>query len=199
MMLNYYINFILFAFVASITPGPTNLICFMLGSNRGANSARSFIIGSSLSAALILGLSGLGLATLMMSFPMLKIMMTAVGLLWISYLSYQLFVDTNQQSLPLEHKIVGFKEGAILQLINPKTWVMALSVNGIFSLPQTDNREQMLYLSVIFFMVAMPCLLSWTWLGQSAALFNKWQRLMNRCLAVLLFLSVWLSVFMISI
>jgi len=200
-MLNDYINFILFAFVVSITPGPTNLICFALGSNKGILSVLPFAIGSSFGAAFILWLSGFGLASLMVSFPIIKAIMAWTGVLWISYLAYLLFITANQQALKAEPNTLGYRSGAFLQLLNPKTWLMALSVNGVFSLPQVENNHHMLYLSVIFFVVAMPCLFSWHWLGRSVRLFKqfpKWQMLMNRSLALLLLATAWLSVLMMD-
>lgn len=200
-MMNYYINFILFAFVASITPGPTNLICFVLGSKKGLFSALPFIIGASFGAACILWLSGFGLASLIVIFPILKSMMAWTGLVWISYLAYLLYFDTNPQQFKDDKKSVSYQTGALLQLLNPKTWVMAISVNGIFSLPGANSTIQMFYLAVIFFIVAIPCLLAWSFLGHSAKSFKhfpKWQKIINRCLALLLLITAWMSVFMVA-
>jgi threonine/homoserine/homoserine lactone efflux protein len=200
-MLNFYLNFFVFAFVASITPGPSNLISLMIGSKQGASAAVPFVIGSSFSAALILWLSGFGLAPVIVNFPLLKLLMSLGGALWISWVAWKLFRSSTQQICSTEQKIAGWIEGATLQLVNPKTWVMAITVNAIFIVPGAQHSTQLLYLAFIFFVVAIPCLLSWSWLGQSIQLINnfpKWERLINRTLAILLLSTVWLSVFMMQ-
>lgn len=198
-MVNFYLNFFVFAFVASITPGPSNLISLMIGSKQGVSAAIPFVIGSSFSAALILWLSGFGLTSLIIDFPIFKILMSWAGAIWISWLAWQLFQSTTHHTLAAPEKIAGWLEGATLQLVNPKTWIMAITVNAIFTLPDAKHSTQLFYLSIIFFVVAMPCLLSWSWLGQTAQLINnfpKWECLINRALAILLLFTVWSSVFM---
>lgn len=199
-MLSYYLNFLMFAFVASITPGPSNLISLMIGSNRGVFAAVPFVIGSSVSAAFILWLSGFGLISLFNSYPFVQTVMTWTGALWISWLAWKLF-QTSAQSLSTPQKNVSWIEGATLQFVNPKTWIMAITVNAIFTVPGAQNSTQLFYLAVIFFATAIPCLLTWSWLGQITTLINnfaKWQRLINSLLAVLLLATVWFSVFIIQ-
>jgi threonine/homoserine/homoserine lactone efflux protein len=200
-VLSYYFNFLVFAFVASITPGPSNLISLMIGSKRGAFAAIPFVIGSSFSAALILWLSGYGLVSLFTTFPLAQTIMIWTGALWISWLAWKLFQSTTQHTLSEPQKIVGWIEGVTLQLVNPKTWIMAITVNAIFTAPDAQNSTPLFYLAVIFFFVSTPCLLSWSWLGQAAKLiksFARWERLINRSLAALLVITVWFSVFMMQ-
>ncbi|WP_157517769.1 hypothetical protein [Moritella sp. PE36] len=60
-MTTLYLNFLLFAVVISITPGPTNLIALTLGHRYGINSAFAFIISAASSASLILLLTSQGI------------------------------------------------------------------------------------------------------------------------------------------
>ena len=200
-MLSFYFNFFVFAFVASITPGPSNLISLMIGSKQGVSATIPFVVGSSFSAALILWLSGFGLAPLIINFPLIKLLMGFGGALWVSWLAWKLFQCSTEQVLSTEFKIAGWLEGATLQLVNPKTWIMAFTVNAIFTLPGNQHSLQLFYLAIIFFVIAIPCLLSWSYLGKSMKLINnfpKWESLINRSLAILLVSTVWLSVLMMQ-
>lgn len=199
-MLSFYLNFSLFAFVASITPGPTNLISLMIGTNQGAVKAIPFILGSCLCAAIILWLSGVGLASIMIEFPLLKLFMTWGGALWMSWLSWALFFSESNPLNQVNEKKMGWLQGAGLQFVNPKTWMMALSVTGIFALPDSMLFQHVSLLAIIFFIIAVPCLLCWSWLGQSARMlsnFPKWEVRINQILSVVLFTTIWSSVFII--
>lgn len=81
-----------------------------------------------------------------------------------------------------------------MQLVNPKAWVMALSTIAIFTLPDTDNLQHISWLAGIFFLVAVPCQLCWSYLGQSTRgmkSFPKWETWINRLLALSLLVIVW--------
>lgn len=104
-MLSFYFNFFIFALVATITPGPTNLMSLMIGSKQGVLAAIPSVVGSSFSAALILWLSGFGLTSLFIDFPLLQTVMTWTGALWISWLAWKLFHSTTHQHLPVQQKL----------------------------------------------------------------------------------------------
>lgn len=193
-MLSLYLNFSLFAFIASITPGPTNLISLIIGTRQGALAAMPFIWGASLSMTLILWLSGFGLASIIVSYPLLKLVMSWVGGLWMSWLAWKLFFAAPGQTCQREAKPMGWLQGAGMQLVNPKAWVMALSTIAIFTLPDTDNLQHISWLAGIFFLVAVPCQLCWSYLGQSTRgmkSFPKWETWINRLLALSLLVIVW--------
>lgn len=193
-MLSLYLSFSLFAFIASITPGPSNLISLMIGTRQGALAALPFIGGASISMALILWFSGIGLASVLNSYPLLKLAMSWGGGLWMSWLAWKLFSAAPSQADHSGFKPIGWAHGAGLQLVNPKAWMMALSTISIFALPGVDDLQHTSWLALIFFLVAVPCQLCWSWLGQSAKelkSFAKREFLINKLLALLLLITVW--------
>ncbi|MDO6459319.1 LysE family translocator [Granulosicoccaceae sp. 1_MG-2023] len=194
-MLSLYLNFSAFAFAASITPGPTNLISLMIGTRRGAPAALPFILGASFSMALILWLSGMGLAPWIGRYPWLRTGLTLAGALWMSYLAWKLaFAKSVTSTQTHRTQTPGWLQGAGLQWVNPKTWMMALSTLSLFALPGADGLHHVSRLALIFFVVAVPCQLVWGCLGQSASRlqqFSRWEAWINRTLALALLLIVW--------
>ncbi len=88
----------------------------------------------------------------------------------------------------------GFAQGAGLQLINPKTWLMSVSVTAIFLDGQASFGAVASY-ATLFLLVSTPCLLVWGVLGVGGArLLRQPARLLlfNRSMALLLLASVWL-------
>ncbi|MBF7141991.1 MULTISPECIES: LysE family translocator [Pseudomonas] len=183
--------FILFAFVASITPGPTNLIVLSTSARRGWRACVPIILGAGAGAALLVWIAGTGAGTALLALPYARTAMTALGLCWMLWLAWKLFtspvapLDAAASEPPRELGLVG---ALLLQWVNPKSWLMALAVIGVF----TADGQPLTPLCMAFFLVALPCLGAWALLGRGAA---RWLstpahlRWMNRSLALLLVLS----------
>lgn len=193
--MNQWLPFILFASVASITPGPTNLLILGSAARFGLSIALAIAVGASLSASLMLLVVGLGLGELLARAPLLQTAMTWAGAFWISWMACKLM---HAEAAGLDERRVdqrqGFIQGAGLQLINPKTWLMTVSVTAIFLDGQASFGAVASY-AALFLLVSTPCLLAWGVLGTGGArLLRQPARLLlfNRCMAVLLLASVWL-------
>ena len=192
--MNQWLPFVIFASVASITPGPTNLLILGSAARFGLSIALAIAVGASLTASLMLLVVGLGLGELLARAPLLQTTMSWAGAVWISWMAGTLMraevaglgergVDQRQ----------GFVQGAGLQLINPKTWLMTVSVTAIFLDGQASFGAVASY-ATLFLLVSMPCLLAWGLLGiGSERLLRRPAslRLFNRCMALLLLVSVW--------
>jgi len=79
--------FTLFAIVASITPGPTNILVLTNSSRFGLAKSWPLILGSCSAAALIVLLTGFGLGGLLLEYSLLKEVMAGIGALSLTWLS----------------------------------------------------------------------------------------------------------------
>jgi threonine/homoserine/homoserine lactone efflux protein len=189
--------FLLFAFVASITPGPTNILVLSHSSRRGLIATLPIIFGACAAAALIVLVVGLGAGETLLRFPRVQQAMAWAGVLWLSWLAWQIFrspppsLDSKSQEQSLS--VFG---AALLQLVNPKVWMMAVAVVSVF-VGGGDKTLRLLALSLAFLLVSLPCMTLWALLGVgSARLLSSPQafKRMNAALALLLLLSAWLAV-----
>ncbi|MBB4862677.1 threonine/homoserine/homoserine lactone efflux protein [Pseudomonas nitritireducens] len=200
--LGQWLPFILFAFVASITPGPTNLLVFSNSARFGWGAALPIILGGcGAAAALVLAVGsglvlavGSGLGEALASLPRVQQAMSAVGVLWLSWLAWQIF---RSQPADLESERdaarLGLVGAAALQLVNPKTWMMALAVISVYAGHGADRLDRVQLLSLLFFVVSIPCMAVWAGLGigsQRLLSPTQMQRL-NQLMAVLLLVSAW--------
>jgi threonine/homoserine/homoserine lactone efflux protein len=90
---------------------------------------------------------------------------------------------------------MGACGGAALQLINPKTWMMAFAVISVFTRADAGSSQYGVC-ALIFFLVAVPCLVAWAVLGRGAARILcsvRSLRRFNRGMALLLLVSGWAS------
>lgn len=191
--------FLLFSFVASITPGPTNILVMSHSSRRGLTATVPIIFGACVSAALVVLVVGLGVGETLLRYPRVQQAMAWAGVLWLSWLAWQIFRSTPPSLESSTSSDEGFNVfgAAGLQLINPKVWMMAVAVVSVFG-GNGDDSARMLLLSAVFLMVCLPCMTAWALLGVGSARFfgsPRAFRRMNAGLAFLLLLSAWLAVF----
>ncbi|WP_010488987.1 LysE family translocator [Pseudomonas sp. S9] len=188
--------FLLFAFVASVTPGPTNILVLSHSSRRGLGATLPIIAGACVAAALMVLVVGLGVGETLLRFVRVQQVMTWCAVLWLSWLAWQIF---NSPPAPLEvdgprSKGVSLLGIAALQVVNPKVWMMAMAVISLF-VGDGDRTPQVLLLSLSFLLVSLPCMTLWALLGLGSARLLRSPRAlqrMNQVLALLLLISAWL-------
>ena len=190
--------FLLFAFVASITPGPTNILILSNSARFGFFAALPIIVGACASAATLVLLVGTGAGTSLSEWPMLQTLMQWAGVAWLTYLAWQIFCAP-AVAIAAENteKRLGLLGAVSLQWINPKTWMMALAVVSVFAGAGENRLVHVVYLSLAFFLISLPCLGGWALLGAGSARWLRSPRAMqrfNRCMGLLLLGSAWLSV-----
>ncbi|WP_313314246.1 LysE family translocator [Stutzerimonas nitrititolerans] len=190
--------FLIFAFVASITPGPTNILVLGHGARFGLRATLPLVLGASLAAALIVLLVGLGLGEALQRYPRVQQAMSLLGALWLSWLAWKLLRSAAQsfEAASATHRELGPLGAALLQLVNPKVWMMAVAVVSVFAAGSADKALRVAQLSFVFLLITLPCMSVWALLGAgSARLLQSPQRVrrFNQLLAILLLASTWLA------
>ncbi|QCI12045.1 LysE family translocator [Pseudomonas putida] len=184
--------FILFALVASISPGPTNLLILAHGARQGLRASLAPILAACGAAAAIVLAVGLGLGEVLVRHPLAQQLMSWAGVLWLSWLALGMLRGAGE---PLDNPGAGHfgvVSAASLQLVNPKVWLMAVAVIGVFAGPSLP----VWHLALVFLLIALPCMAVWAALGVGS---TRWLqapgRLLwfNRALAGLLLVSAWAS------
>lgn len=192
--LSQWLPFLLFAVVASITPGPTNLLVFSNSARFGWSAALPIILGGCGAAAALVLAVGSGLGEALARMPRVQQAMSVVGVIWLSWLAWQIFrsppanLERNANAARL-----GLVGAAALQLVNPKTWLMALAVVSVYAGHGADRLDRVQVLSLLFFLVSIPCMSVWAGLGigsQRLLSPSRMQRL-NQWMAILLLVSAW--------
>ncbi|MGH8417699.1 MAG: LysE family translocator [Pseudomonas sp.] len=194
-----FLPFLLFAFVASITPGPTNILVLTNSSRYGLLRTLPIVLGACAGAALLVLAVGTGLGDVLARHLHVQTVMGWIGIAWLTWLAWQIF-SAPPEAIDPERAASGPRMGlwgaAGLQLVNPKTWMMALAVVSVFAGTDADRMLRVMWLSLAFFLVSIPCLSAWAWLGVSAAKFCRSAQSMkrfNQAMALLLVVSAWLT------
>lgn len=185
--------FILFALVSSISPGPTNLLILAHGARSGLRASLAPILAACGAAASIVLMVGLGLGELLVRHPLAQQVMSWAGVLWLSGLALKMM---RSAAAPLQAATAqGFSafSAASLQVVNPKVWLMAVAVVGVFAAPSLPVWQ----LALVFLLIALPCMAAWALLGVGSARWLQAPRrlqLFNQMLAGVLLISAWAAV-----
>nr|WP_298117921.1 LysE family translocator [uncultured Pseudomonas sp.] len=194
--MNQLLPFALFAFVASITPGPTNILVLSNSARFGLAAAVPIILGGCSAAATIVLLVGLGAGEWLLGHPPIQQAMAWFGLAWLLYLAWQIARSpVGPIAADSAAKRLGSVGAASLQLVNPKTWMMAFAVVSLFAGADAGAVGYASY-ALLFFLISIPCLAAWALLGRGAVRVLRsaaHMRRFNQAMALLLVVSAWLS------
>jgi threonine/homoserine/homoserine lactone efflux protein len=92
----------------------------------------------------------------------------------------------------------GFLHGFLMQFVNPKAWIMAITGAGAF-LPHHDNIHLNVFVFAITFgLVGIPCMISWIKFGDLISAILK-SPVANKRLGISLFILMIISILMIWI
>ena len=116
-----------FAFVASITPGPNNLMLMTSGVKFGFARTAPHLIGVILGFGLMIVLVGLGLNVVFERFPSVLPVMRVVGSVYMLWLALKIALAKPVHARECASRPIGFFGAAAFQWVNPKAWVMVLS------------------------------------------------------------------------
>ncbi|MBN3131614.1 LysE family translocator [Pectobacterium brasiliense] len=186
--------FLLFAFVASITPGPTNILILTNSQRHGVRNTLPAVVGACVAASAIVLISGAGAGEMLRQYPVVRQVMSWAGVLWLSWMSWQLFRAPATTLSGESHNRFTARAAALLQVINPKTWMMALAVVSLFAPAGEHALREISIMALWFLIISMACLVCWAGLGKAVnrvfrttVAMVRFQRLMALCL----FVSAW--------
>lgn len=176
----------LYAFAASITPGPNNLMLMASGANFGLARTLPHLFGVCLGFVAMLVLVGAGIAQVFATHPVALTVLKALAAAAMLVIAYKIAT-----AAPTAERKAGrplrFVEAALFQWVNPKAWAMAL---GAMTLYVPDpSLGAILWAAAVFALVNAPCISLWTLSGQALGRLlhsPRRLRLFNSAMALLL-------------
>ncbi|WP_375261098.1 LysE family translocator [Palleronia sp.] len=160
-----FLAFVLFAAVATGTPGPNNLMVMASGANFGLRRTVPHILGIALGFALMIALVATGMAQVFGLFPWLEGTLLAASALFLLYLAWKIANAAPPEADRPQGRPLTFLQAAGFQWINPKSWALALTSVAVYVEP-----SQALIAAMIFAAVALPLVTIWTvagaWIGR---------------------------------
>ena len=159
-----FVGLLLFVVVASITPGPNNLMLMASGATFGLKRTAPHLAGVVLGFGAMILVVGLGLAQVLKASPLVFAVLRWGAAAYILYIAWRMVTAKGPGVAVTGEKPMSFLGAAAFQWINPKAWVMALGAVGTYA-----ERERFLVdvivIVVIAMIVSVPCTFIWTSFG----------------------------------
>jgi cysteine/O-acetylserine efflux protein len=182
-----------FALITTFTPGPNNISSASMGILHGYRKTLNYLLGIISGFFLIMLLSGWISAALLNLLPNVEGVLRIVGAIYILWLAFHTLKASYAFDEEEQH-LLGYPQGFLLQLLNPKAIIYGLVLYSTF-LPGIGAFPVWLLISVVALTAAGFCAIS-TWALFGAAIRTYLDRprvkqMVNTGLALLL---VWTAI-----
>jgi threonine/homoserine/homoserine lactone efflux protein len=161
------LTFLLFAVVAAITPGPSNLILTSTGANVGLLRGLPCLGGVVIGMGLMMFLVAFGLGNVVLASPGLVLLLKWGGTGFLLWLSWKI-ATAGRSDATTEKQPLGFMGAAAFQWINPKSWIISVSAVSVYLHPATGTAlTQAIGFGLLFTLAALPSCFIWLVFGAS--------------------------------
>jgi len=179
-----------YIFVMSVTPGPNNILVTASGVAFGYRRTLPHLLGISLGCAFQAALVCLGLGSLFEQVPTIQDWLRWIGAAYMIYLAWRLLragpVDGEGAS---GARPITFFEAAAFQFLNPKAWVMVITIASVFLPRELGPVPGSLYVATMMAVVNFPSVSVWALFGSAMRRLlsdPRWLRAFNWILAAAL-------------
>ena len=119
---------LILATATSFTPGPNTTLSTALAANRGLRGALHFVLAVPVGWGLLFTLCAVGVGSLVMAAPALRWAIVLGGVAYLLWLARRLWGSGQLTQANDSQLDVSFVQGVLLQFLNIKAWMLALSI-----------------------------------------------------------------------
>lgn len=181
----------------SFSPGPNTTLSTALAANRGLPRALRFVCAVPVGWGALLLLCAGGLGALLLAVPALRLALQAGGIAYLLWLAWRLAGSGRLAEADAARLDVGFWQGAALQFVNIKAWMLALAIVSGWVAGRDDAIARLSVVLPVMLLFAFASNLAYALIG---ALLRDWlgrgRRLLwfNRAMAgVLALTALWMA------
>jgi threonine/homoserine/homoserine lactone efflux protein len=193
MAMEQAVAFLLFAVVAAVTPGPSNVMLTAAGANAGVLRGLPCLFGVATGMGLMMFLVPFGLGSLVLGNPLVLRAINWGGAAFLLWLAWRIATSGRGESAP-DRDPVGYVGAAVFQWVNPKSWLVSASAAGAFLHAGAGSPvTQSALMGGLFVLAALPSCFLWLAFGATVQRFlqsRRRRRAFNVAMGALLALSI---------
>lgn len=123
-----FMALLVLATAMSFSPGPNTTLSTALAANHGLKRALPFVCAVPVGWGVLLSLCALGLGALLLAVPLLGWAIKLVGVAYLLWLASKIARSRQLSEADAARMNVTFWQGAALQFVNIKAWMLALAI-----------------------------------------------------------------------
>ncbi len=164
-MIELMITLIVFLFPFAYSPGPGNMFFAANGARFGFAATINASVGYHLATWLVTFFIGLSFSWVTFQFPVLVNVIKYVGSAYVFYLAWTFF-QAGMVQYAIEPRKVGFFDGVILLLLNPKAYlIIGLMFSQFIDDADQNSTKIILWITTIFTLNNWISFTLWTYVG----------------------------------
>lgn len=181
-----WINFLTYAIITAITPGPNNIMSMSNASRLGFKRSLPFNIGIWAGFSVVMLVCTLFSSMLSFVLPTIKMPMLIIGAAYMLYLSWKTFKSSPE--IEESHARNGFGSGLVLQFVNPKIYIYCIISMEVYILPYYSNQLLVLFgFAILLAFIGFSFTLCWSIFGSIfKQIFSKYANITNTIMSLLL-------------
>ena len=187
----------------SFTPGPNTTLSTALAANLGLRRAVRFVLSVPVGWGLLFSLCAAGVGAMVLAVPVLRLGVQATGVGYLLWLALKLWRANTLAQADSGRLQVTFWQGVMLQFLNIKAWMLALTVVAGWLAGREDALSRFALVLPILLAFGLCSNLTYALIG---TLLRRWLadaehggrrlRWFNRSMAVVLVVTaVWMATF----
>jgi threonine/homoserine/homoserine lactone efflux protein len=133
--------------------------------NFGVQRSLPHYLGICVGFPTMIFLTGLGLGTLFVQFPLLHKIMKIAGAIYMLYLAWKIAISHLKVNELKPIRPLTFLQAFLFQWVNPKAWVMSMGAVAAYSLPGWPVLYQVLLICMVFIITGIPSVGVWLCFG----------------------------------
>lgn len=180
------IPFMSYVLIVTFTPGPNNIMSFVMGSKHGFARTLPFRLGVAVGFGLVMIASSYLNLFLFSVVPKMRPVAEIVGGAYMLYLAARVLMSKVDAPNEDAH-LTSFPAGAALQFINPKAILYGLTVTATFITPYYHSAASLLFFSALLGSISLASTSCWAMFGAGIQrLLGRYGRSLNIAMALLL-------------
>ena len=157
--------FTVFAFAATFTPGPNNIIATFPGATFGIRGGIGHILGVAFGFPVMAFAAGLGAHAIFSAVSWLQVVVQWLATAFLAWLAWKIATSPPPSELRGHLRPLRFHESVVFQWLNPKCWATVLAMVTIYA--GSGGWELILVLSGVISLMSFCSTFTWTLFGAS--------------------------------
>ena len=164
-MSSQLISLLLFGIVASLSPGPNNIMTSYTAFNFGVKKTIPTMLGVIIGWTILVIFLQVGSVIVFQKLEILQKIIRVLGSIYLMFMAYKISFSSIKLK-KASPKPVTFLNTFFFQFVNPKSIIIALAAIAMFINPQENFIRDSIILTTIFFFMAIGSQAAWCLMGK---------------------------------
>ena len=193
-----FFGLITYYFIMFMTPGPNNAMLAISGIKFGFKRSLPHMIGIPIGHTVQIITVCLGLGVLFQKFPEIQFILKFVGCGYLFYLAFKMFGSFNFKEQKDKGRPMKIYEALLFQFLNPKAWIVALTVVTVFFPNEENFIKATLFVSLSAPLICFFSVTTWAGFGSTIRTFISNEKIKKFIKIVMSLLLALTAIFMLK-